>query len=160
MAIYETVIIIRPNVEKEALDNLMDSIFNSLKELNIEPIKVMNIGIRDLAYRIAKETKGRYFIIYYDSDGKSIDVFQRHLKLMGDVIRFLTVRTVGGVPEEDIRISELDRGSIVKRARVNRERIRTRESADEDTNKSEELIESSEKSASKETDIIDINEEG
>jgi len=135
LALYETMIIVKPGVEKETLDNLMDNILSPLKEQGISPLKVIDVGIRDLTYKIAKEKKGRYFIIYYESDGKIIDAFQRHLKLLDDVIRFLTVRTVGEVPEEDIRIPELDKGALLKKARLYREHSRGRETTDGNNDK-------------------------
>ena len=138
LALYETMVVVKPGVEKEALDNLMDNILNSLKEQGINPIKVMDIGVRDLAYKIAREKKGRYFIIYYESDGKVIDSFQRHLKLLDDVIRFLTVRTVGVVPEDDFKIPDLDKGVVLRRTRGPREYGRTRETFERESENSVE----------------------
>ena len=49
-------------------------------------------GLRDLAYRIEKQTKGIYTLMQYRSSARAVEELERNLKLTDGVLRYLTVR--------------------------------------------------------------------
>jgi small subunit ribosomal protein S6 len=49
-------------------------------------------GLRDLAYRIQKQSKGYYVLLRYNASGRAVEELERNLKLTDGIIRYLTVR--------------------------------------------------------------------
>jgi small subunit ribosomal protein S6 len=49
-------------------------------------------GLRDLAYRIEKQTKGIYTLMQYRSSARAVEELERNLKLTDGILRYLTVR--------------------------------------------------------------------
>jgi small subunit ribosomal protein S6 len=56
-------------------------------------------GLRDLAYRIDKQSKGYYALMRYNADGRGVEELERNLKLTDGILRYLTVRTEETVAE-------------------------------------------------------------
>jgi len=50
-------------------------------------------GMRDLAYRIEKQSKGFYTLLRYNATGRAVEELERNLKLTDGILRYLTVRT-------------------------------------------------------------------
>ena len=49
-------------------------------------------GLRDLAYRIEKQSKGFYTLLQYRSSARAVEELERNLKLTDGILRYLTVR--------------------------------------------------------------------
>ena len=49
-------------------------------------------GLRDLAYRIEKQSKGYYVILQHRSSGSAVEELERNMRLIDGVLRYLTVR--------------------------------------------------------------------
>ena len=48
--------------------------------------------MRELAYRIQKQTKGIYTLLQYRSASRAVEELERSMKLSDGVLRYLTVR--------------------------------------------------------------------
>ena len=48
-------------------------------------------GLRDLAYRIEKQSKGIYTLMQYRSSARAVEELERNLRLTDGVLRYLTV---------------------------------------------------------------------
>ena len=49
-------------------------------------------GMRDLAYRVDKQSKGHYVLLTYNASGRAVEELERNLKLTDGILRYLTVR--------------------------------------------------------------------
>ncbi len=49
-------------------------------------------GVRDLAYRIEKQSRGYYTLLRYRASGRGVEELERNLKLTDGILRYLTVR--------------------------------------------------------------------
>ncbi len=49
-------------------------------------------GVRTLAYRVRKHDEGRYILLRFEAGVDCLREIERHLKIMDEVIKFLTVR--------------------------------------------------------------------
>lgn len=92
MVNYETMYILRPDLTDEAVKKASDRIAEIIGRSKGEIDSAKDLGRRQLAYRIAKQTKGHYFQLNFRGEGGVIDELERHLRLSEEVIRFLTVR--------------------------------------------------------------------
>ena len=88
---YESVIIINPNVEGEALKALV-SRFTDLINSEGKVEKVDEIGKRKLAYNVKKFEEGIYVVFYFEAKAELISELERNYRITDEVIKFMTVK--------------------------------------------------------------------
>ena len=88
---YESVIIINPNVEGEALKALV-SRFTDLINSEGKVEKVDEIGKRKLAYNVKKFEEGIYVVFYFEVKAELISELERNYRITDEVIKFMTVK--------------------------------------------------------------------
>lgn len=73
---------------------LFDRVENFLKEANAQNVKSEKMGKKLLAYKIAKQTEGEYFLFNFDADPAQILGLDRKLRLEQEaVLRHLLIKT-------------------------------------------------------------------
>jgi len=88
---YETLFVIHP--EKGArIKELIERFKKIIEGQGGSIAQVEEWGLRDLAYRIEKQSKGFYTLLQYRSSARAVEELERNLKLTDDVLRYLTVR--------------------------------------------------------------------
>jgi small subunit ribosomal protein S6 len=90
--VYETMYIIRPDLNDEQVDQMITKYQNSLKESGAEALETQHRGKRRLAYPIKKHREGVYVQMNYKSPGAAIAVLERAMRLSEDVLRYMTVK--------------------------------------------------------------------
>jgi len=88
---YEMVFIARPNVEGEALQAVIDRLQTLVNE-NGEVLETDVWGKRSLAYPIAKEREGVYFLMRARMAPEYVAKLDRSIRFMDQIIRHLIVR--------------------------------------------------------------------
>lgn len=87
---YEAVLIFKPESELLAQGReFMKGLFND------NGCKVVNeeeMGERELAYDIKKNGRGFYILYEFESEPDNIQVFDKALKLRGEILKYLFVR--------------------------------------------------------------------
>jgi small subunit ribosomal protein S6 len=86
------VLIIRPDLEGDELDDVIDDIKDLIKRNNGEVAKVEPWGLRRLAYPIKKQQEGRYVLLTFNLEPRNVAELERVLKLRESVIRHLVIR--------------------------------------------------------------------
>jgi small subunit ribosomal protein S6 len=89
---YETVYIIRPDLPDEEVEKITNRIKGVLQTNGCKITKYITWGKRKLAYEIEKQNNGVYYHLTYLAPAKAIHEFERNLRLMDVIMRFLTVR--------------------------------------------------------------------
>lgn len=87
---YESVIIIRPNLEAGEIDNITQKVKEIIEE-NGAVTKVEKMGVKKLAYEIQKNKEGYYIIFYFETDPSIITELERHYRINENIIKFITV---------------------------------------------------------------------
>ena len=89
---YESIYIVNPNVEGEALKGLVGK-FNALIESEGGKVTETNEwGMKKLAYPINKLTQGYYVLVNFEAKAEFIDELERVYKITDNVIKFITIR--------------------------------------------------------------------
>lgn len=91
MASYETMYIIHPELAPEAVTTLNDKFKGILTKNDANIFNFEEWGMKKLAYKVRKQTKGYFCILNYDGPAQSIDEVERALKLNEQVMKFLSV---------------------------------------------------------------------
>lgn len=90
---YEVMYIIRPDVEQENVQALVDK-FNGIISNGGEVTKTDVIGKRRLAYEINKLRDGYFVLVHFNATTEVVNELDRIMKITDEVIRSLIVRDV------------------------------------------------------------------
>jgi len=89
---YELGVVIRADLEEDALRAEMDRVKGLIERFGGTIEKVDDWGRRKLAYPIMKLAEGMYTFITYTSEGSTPKEVESRLRIMENVLRFMTVR--------------------------------------------------------------------
>lgn len=89
---YETVYIVKGDMAEDGLKKLNDRIGEVLSRKGGKIVGLNDLGVKALAYRIERQTKGRYFELKFEGGGEAVDELEKNLRLSEECLRFLTVR--------------------------------------------------------------------
>ena len=88
---YESVIIINPNLEGEAIKALIEK-FSNLINKNGKVDSVEEVGLKKLAYEIKKNKDGYYVVFKFEASPDSIAELERVYRITDEVIKFIVVK--------------------------------------------------------------------
>ena len=92
---YESVIIMNPNMNKEAIAKTISNIKNKISEY-AKITKEVDIGIRTLTYDIKKNKTGYYLSYEFEVDKEknqdAIQEIERFYRITDEIIKFITVK--------------------------------------------------------------------
>jgi small subunit ribosomal protein S6 len=89
---YEIMYIIRPSIEEEAKQALVERFDSILTNEGAEIIESKDWGKRRLAYEIEDFRDGLYRLILTNAKPEAIQEFDRLAKISGDIIRHIVVK--------------------------------------------------------------------
>ena len=88
---YESVIIINPNLEGEAIKALIEK-FSNLINTNGKLDSIEEIAKKKLAYEIKKNKEGYYVVFKFESKPEAIAELERVYRITDEVIKFIVVK--------------------------------------------------------------------
>lgn len=88
---YETIYILRPDVDNEAAEKIVERAKDVIARLDGTLTKLDNWGKRKLAYPIQKNTRGIFVYLKYVGFNDLVAELERNLRLLDEVVRFQTV---------------------------------------------------------------------
>jgi small subunit ribosomal protein S6 len=89
---YETMYILRPDLNDEAVDQSIDKYQTILRDNGAEILETQHRGKRRLAYEIDKHREGIYIQMNFKGDGSQIAAMERAMRLSTEVVRYMTVK--------------------------------------------------------------------
>lgn len=88
---YETIFIVRPTIDDEAVDRCVAAVEDYIKAQGGSIISCEKKGRRRLSYEVKKMRDGFFVFLRYECKPETITPFKRMLTLNEDVIRSITV---------------------------------------------------------------------
>ena len=99
MQLYETIFIVKQDLDDRALKDLEEKYDNLLK-LNKAIIEYKeNWGLRNLAYKIQNFKKGYYYMVVFNGEKDTVSELERNFRIDENIIRFLTSKA-DNIPSE------------------------------------------------------------
>jgi small subunit ribosomal protein S6 len=86
------VFIVRPDIEGDGLDGVINDVGELIKRNDGEVTKVEPWGLHRLAYPIKKHQEGRYVLMTFELEPQNVAELERVLRLKESVIRHLVIR--------------------------------------------------------------------
>ncbi len=88
---YEAMYIIRPELDEEQRKALIEEVNNIFTNHDSVVTKVNEWGLRDLAYEVAKCTKGYYVVLNVEATVAAVNEFNRIANIKEAIIRHIIV---------------------------------------------------------------------
>ena len=88
---YEAMYIIRPELDEEQRKALIEEVNNIFTSHESVVTKVNEWGLRDLAYEVAKCTKGYYVVLNVEATVAAVNEFNRIANIKEAIIRHIIV---------------------------------------------------------------------
>ena len=114
--VYEMMYIAEPTTTDEDITKLNDAIGDLIKNGGGNVVRVEDMGLRRLAYKINKRTEGHYVLFEIEGSGQEIAELERRMRVNDIIIRYLTVRV-----DEDRKTADKLRAKREKRQQRRRE---------------------------------------
>lgn len=89
---YEIMFIVKPDVEEDARNAIIENFKKVLETDNGVVDGINEWGLRDFAYEIQDYTKGYYVIVDTTTSPANVAEFERLSRINANVIRHLTIR--------------------------------------------------------------------
>jgi small subunit ribosomal protein S6 len=117
MALYEHVFLARQDLAQAQVDALAEAATKIIEDNQGKVVKTETWGLRNLAYRIAKNRKAHYVMLDIDAPAPAIAELERQTSINEDVIRYMTVRVdaLENGPSVMMRKGDRDRGERRRR---------------------------------------------
>ncbi len=93
MELYEAMIIISPELEKDDHQEVLDGLSSTITGNNGSVSTILDWRKRRLAYEIDKFLEGHYYLIYFSAEGSIIPEVEHYFRVTDEIIRFMVVRT-------------------------------------------------------------------
>jgi small subunit ribosomal protein S6 len=101
---YETIYILRPDIDADSADKLGTRLAEVIGRENGRLTKVETWGRRRLAFDIAKHRRGVYVYLKYLGGGRAVSEVERSLRLTDGVIKYQTVLVRNDVEAEGLAV--------------------------------------------------------
>jgi small subunit ribosomal protein S6 len=89
---YETITVFKPTLSDGDITVAGDKIKELITTNGGEVVRDKDWGVRQLAYIVEKERRGRYLYHLYQADPSAIAEIERNLRLMEPCMKYLTVK--------------------------------------------------------------------
>jgi len=90
---YETVFILPPDLEEGRRKEILDRLDGVVEKGGGIRVKREDWGVRRLAYAVNRHPKGHYYLLDYVGSAQIVAELERHMRMLENVLRFLTVKT-------------------------------------------------------------------
>ena len=92
MRSYQSVLILKPDLDETQVDRALEKIAQFLSKYNGSSLKVEKWGKKRLAYRVKKSRFGYYLNIYHTCESLKVSSLEADFKLYDLVLKFLVIR--------------------------------------------------------------------
>lgn len=89
---YEVLFILKATLTEEEQNTKLNFVKELLEANEAQVVTIVPMGLRKLAYKIKKQERGVYFVIYFKAPPSSIAEFNRILNINEDILRYLIVK--------------------------------------------------------------------
>ena len=105
MSLYETVLIVRPDLTAENVDALVNKFAKIITDGNGKVVSKEYWGLRNLAFKVKKNSRGHYVLLNIDSEYPAVAELNRVVGFNEDVIRSVTFNVEAHQDESDLFLS-------------------------------------------------------
>lgn len=110
MPLYEHVFLARQDLAQAQVDALAEAATKIVEDNQGKVTKTETWGLRQLAYKIAKNRKAHYVMLHIDAPGNVVAELERQTQINEDVIRYVTIKVDEHEAGPSVMMRKSDRG--------------------------------------------------
>ncbi len=92
MSLYEHVIIARPDISPNQVEDMMNNISDKITNMGGSVERAEYWGLRNLAYRMNKNRKAHYSLLNINAPAAAIHEIERQHRINEDILRYMSIR--------------------------------------------------------------------
>ena len=89
---YEMMFIVKANSDEKAVAKTADSLKSIITSMKGKIVEEKDLGSKELAYPIKKETVGYYFVVNFEATAETVAELDRKARIDESVLRHLIIR--------------------------------------------------------------------
>lgn len=89
---YETLFLEHPETSGQRAAEIEQRLRSVIASQGGNVLELQDWGLRELAYPIRHQKRGRYFLLRYECKPGVVEELERNLKLIDEILRYVTVR--------------------------------------------------------------------
>ena len=89
---YEMMFIVKANADEKAIANTAKSLKDAITSMKGKISDEKELGNKELAYPIKKETVGYYFVVDFEANAETVAELDRKARIDESVLRHLIIR--------------------------------------------------------------------
>ena len=89
---YESIIIIRPTLNQDEINKLLNKYKEQYESLSNKPVAVEDLGKKKLAYEVQGNSEGNYAIFRFSAQNENFVGIERNYRLDDNVLKFINVK--------------------------------------------------------------------
>ncbi len=101
---YETTFVVHPDLGEEDHQKIVQKALGAITQSGGEILQLQDWGVKKLAYKIKKQTRGHYIFVDYAAKPEAVREVERLLRIDDNVLRFLTVLVDDEVDVEEAKM--------------------------------------------------------
>lgn len=90
---YELLSIIKPNIDSEEYDKLVEKMEEAITNLEGKVVSTDKMGRKKLSYDIQKYRDGYFAVLTFEMNPNQVEKFRRQLRLNENIIRTMLLET-------------------------------------------------------------------
>jgi len=99
---YEIMMIISPDLGADEFEKVTARFTGNVTKNLGEVIRIDDLGIKTMAYKIQKRSRGHYLLAYIGGPGTMLSEIERTLKIDENIVRFIIIKLPEDVQREDL----------------------------------------------------------
>lgn len=89
---YELLFVVKPTLTEEEIASQIATVKASIEKDGGEIVATADMGMKKLAYEVAKANRGYYTVFYFNANPASINEIERLIRLNENILKFMTVK--------------------------------------------------------------------
>ena len=89
---YELLFVVKPTLTEEETASEIATVKSSIEKDGGEIVVTADMGMKKLAYEVAKTNRGYYTVFYFNANPASITEIERLIRLNENILKFMTVK--------------------------------------------------------------------
>lgn len=102
MSLYEIMFIINPDIGDDESTKVITRLKNTLVKFKGDLIRLDDMGLKSLSYKIERKSRGHYFLAYVEGPGSLVAEVERIFRIDENILRFVIVKLAKNVSRQDL----------------------------------------------------------
>ena len=89
---YEIMFIVRADIDEKAQKDTVTTFEKVLKNMKAKIVSTKDMGQKKLAYPIAKQQRGNYYVFNVEATAEAVKEFDRKARIDENILRHIVIR--------------------------------------------------------------------